>query len=158
MRIPRVVAVLVHQLNRLRLRIIRPLTVGVRLIFVRDGQVLLVRHTYHDGWLLPGGGVKKGETLEAAARREALEELGIQPTQLRLHGVYTNFFESKSDHVVVFICEAFELPTRAPRSLEIASSAFFPCDALPQDLLPGHRRRLLEMLQNTPAGTHFGMW
>ncbi len=139
----RFLARLLHRVHRAYLWVTRPLTLGVRLILVRDGRVLLVRHTYHDGWLLPGGGVEKGETIEAAARREAREELGVELAALRLHGVYTNFHEFKSDHVTVF--SAIDVPPPAPqRSFEIERAEFFPLDDLPADLLAGHRRRLEE--------------
>ena len=55
----------------------RPVTVGVRVMLIRDGQVLLIRHSYLRGWYLPGGGLKRGESMEAAARREAREESGL---------------------------------------------------------------------------------
>lgn len=135
----------------------RPVTVGVRVALMQEGCVLLVRHTYQDGWLLPGGGVKKGETLEAAARREAMEEVGAQMGRLRLQGVYTNFHEHKSDHVAVFTCEDFSLAPGKGDRLEIAASGFFPLDALPEDLFVGHRRRL-EEIQHGAHGPGFGPW
>ena len=65
-----------YRLYRVYLAVARPITVGVRAVLVREGQVLLVRHTYQDHWYLPGGGVKKGETLTEAiitALRERLQ-------------------------------------------------------------------------------------
>ena len=47
----------------------------------RDGKVLLVRHRKagaYDFWVAPGGGAEPGEDLWATARREALEECGLQ--------------------------------------------------------------------------------
>jgi 8-oxo-dGTP pyrophosphatase MutT (NUDIX family) len=54
--------------------------VRVRLVIVDAGQVALIRrcrggHTYY---VLPGGGIEPGETVEAAAHREAMEELGVE--------------------------------------------------------------------------------
>ena len=51
----------------------RPVRMGVRVMMIRDNKVTLVRQTYMPGWFMPGGGLKRGETLEQAARREAFE-------------------------------------------------------------------------------------
>lgn len=46
---------------------------------VRDpaGRVLLVSNTWSEGWIVPGGLAKPGESLPAAARREVREETGV---------------------------------------------------------------------------------
>jgi len=93
---------LAYRANRVRYFLTRPLTMGVKLLLVKDGAFLLVQHSYQRGWHLPGGGVKRGETLEQAARREAREELGATLDELRLAGIYSHFGEYKSDHMVVF--------------------------------------------------------
>ena len=48
-------------------------------VLFRDaqGQILLVKPTYKEGWDIPGGYVEPGESPRAAARREVREELGI---------------------------------------------------------------------------------
>ncbi len=138
------------------LALTRPITVGVRLLLIRDGQVLLVRHTYQNGWYLTGGGVKRKETLEQAARREAREEAGAELKGLRLFGVYTNLAEGRSDHITVFVCEDFNLSGQ--HDLEIAALDFFALEALPEDLLPGHRRRVEEYLGTRPGQVHTGIW
>jgi 8-oxo-dGTP pyrophosphatase MutT (NUDIX family) len=109
---------------------------------VRDGEVLLVRQTHTDRWFMPGGGVKRGETFDAAARREAGEEAGAELHNLRLIYAYSNFKEWKSDHNIVFLSTYFNLSgKRAPENAELR---FFPLDAPPEGLWPGHRRRLDE--------------
>ena len=133
---------LFHKLNRLRCFITRPITVGVRVLLVRESQVVLVKHSYESLWYIPGGGVKKNETVEQAMRREAAEEVGATLGDVRLFGVYTNFYEYKSDHVIVFICEDFSIQDH--KSFEIEQIAFFPCDALPANVSPGCRRRIEE--------------
>ena len=145
----------VHRFFLLYAWLTRPLTLGVRLILVTENQVLLVKHTYQNLWFLPGGGVEKGETLEQAARREAQEELGAQLGPLTILGIYTNFFDFKSDHVVVFVCQDFTFQPRP--NPEIAASQFFPLDQLPSDLAAGHRRRL-EEYQGPQASASFGLW
>lgn len=48
-------------------------------ILIRDGELLLIAHKKKGEiyWLLPGGGVKYGESLVRALEREFREELGI---------------------------------------------------------------------------------
>lgn len=42
-----------------------------------EGRVVLVRLTYAPGWRLPGGGRKRGETVEEGMLRELREEIGL---------------------------------------------------------------------------------
>ena len=134
---------------------IRPLTLGVRVMIIQEGKVLLVRHTYLDGWFMPGGGVKRGETLDQAARREAHEEVGAQLNEISLLGAYSHFLEWKSDHNILFFSNDFTLNGRHDR--EIAEVRFFPLDKLPDGLWPGHRRRL-EEYQAGMKFDQFGEW
>lgn len=53
---------------------------GVSVAIFRQDRVLLVRRgrgLYAGYWSLPGGSQEPGETLEAAARRELVEETGL---------------------------------------------------------------------------------
>jgi 8-oxo-dGTP diphosphatase len=53
---------------------------GVGVLVVRQGKVLLGRRTSQHGygtWSPPGGKAEEGETPEATARRELLEETGL---------------------------------------------------------------------------------
>ena len=56
------------------------MTDRARVIIVRDGAVALIarRRAGQQYCVFPGGGVEPGETPEAAAAREALEELGLR--------------------------------------------------------------------------------
>ena len=47
------------------------------LIFDRRGQVLLAEHPER-GWEIPGGHVEEGESALEAAKRECLEEAGVE--------------------------------------------------------------------------------
>jgi len=135
---------LIYRIYSLHWWIMRPLVVGVRIILAQDGKVLLVRHTYQRHWYFPGGAVKKGETLPAAASREATEEAGVILGEApQLHGMYSSFYEGKSDHIAVFVCENFQM-SQATDRWEIDACQFFAMDALPDDLSPACRRRLQE--------------
>lgn len=45
-----------------------------------DGRIALVRNSWSDGWILPGGGVEPDENPIEAARREVREETGLNAT------------------------------------------------------------------------------
>jgi 8-oxo-dGTP diphosphatase len=47
-----------------------------------EPALLLVRTSYLVGWHLPGGGVRRDETPEIAARRELAEEIGLTASAL----------------------------------------------------------------------------
>ena len=58
---------------------------GAGLVFVDEQKrILLVEPTYKTNWEVPGGAVELGETPRDGARREALEELGIEVVVGRL--------------------------------------------------------------------------
>ena len=64
----------------------RPI-VGIGVVVLRPGAVVLVRRgkpPNFGAWSLPGGAQELGETAEAAARRELLEETGLAVGELHL--------------------------------------------------------------------------
>lgn len=126
------------------------MTLGVRgLVCDEKQRVLLVRHTYTDGWYLPGGGVEHGESAHAAARRELAEEGGVEVEHLQLIGFYSNHQRFKNDHIALYRAGAWR-PCEPHDTGEIAERAFFELDALPEGLTPGTRRRLAEIFENAP--------
>lgn len=64
---------------------------GAFVIIEQQGNILLARHNYGEKlWSLPGGGVRQGEIVIHAARREAKEEVGIKYIEtLRQIGQFT---------------------------------------------------------------------
>jgi 8-oxo-dGTP pyrophosphatase MutT (NUDIX family) len=85
-------------------RLSRPMTLGVRGAVERaDGRVFMVRHTYVNGWFLPGGGVEHGEPTIEALRRELLEEAGVRLiTDPPVVGIYSNHQNFRNDHVLLY--------------------------------------------------------
>ena len=145
---------LAHLLRSVYYFFFRPILLGVRVMLIQNGQVLLVRHTYVDGWYFPGGGLKRGETLEAAARREVREEAGAEVGALELVGVYTSHVW-KTDHNALFRCVDFKIVGESDS--EIAKARFFPLNDLPADTIAGHRLRIEEFRDSKPS-PKFGAW
>lgn len=50
---------------------------GARALIEQDGKILLSYLTARNEYLLPGGGLEKGETPRQCAQRECLEECGV---------------------------------------------------------------------------------
>jgi 8-oxo-dGTP pyrophosphatase MutT (NUDIX family) len=134
----------------------RGLTLGTRtVVFDAQQRVLLVRHSYAPGWLFPGGGVDRGETLTQSAIREIDEEAGVVAKgQLLLHGMFSNESQFKGDHVACYVLREFERKNWQP-NLEIREAAFFPLNDLPDGTTGGTKRRLDEILHGKPPAAHW---
>lgn len=126
------------------------MTLGVRGIVIDGaGRVLLVRHTYADGWHFPGGGVEHGESARDAVLREVAEEGGAEATAAHVVGFYSNHVRFKHDHIVLYRVDEWR-PCPPRENGEIADRGFFALDALPAGTTPATRRRLAEIFQNAP--------
>jgi 8-oxo-dGTP pyrophosphatase MutT (NUDIX family) len=146
---------LLYKLYSLQWIFTRPTMLGVRLLLVQDGKVLLVKHTYQPHWYLVGGGIKRGETPVQAARREAREESGAELGDLELFGIFSQFIENRSDHIIVFVCTDFTFTGR--RDFEIESVQLFAFDNLPDNVSPGCRHRIEEFVGGSKY-LNAGMW
>lgn len=126
--------------------LVRPTTRGVRAIIVNESnEILLVRHTYQEGWFLPGGKTDKNEDDEVSLTRELREELGIQDISISQKlGEYESTYEYKKDHIVVFVIDQFT--QRDKKHFELKEYGFFHPEMLPEEISPGTRKRIEEWL------------
>ena len=134
-------------------RFARGLTMGVRAVVI-DGEsrIFLVKHSYADGWHLPGGGVEPGETLLEALTRELAEEGNIEVlTPPALHGIFFHPRYSKRDHVAVYVVRHHRQSSQPVPNHEIVAHGYFPLNALPADATSGTRARIAEVLTGKPA-------
>jgi ADP-ribose pyrophosphatase YjhB (NUDIX family) len=78
------------------------------IIEYNEGIILIKRKNPPEGWALPGGFVDYGETLEAAAVREAKEETGLNVELLRQFHAYSDPKRDPRHHTItiVFIARA----------------------------------------------------
>jgi 8-oxo-dGTP pyrophosphatase MutT (NUDIX family) len=144
---------LVNRLLHFYWRFSRGLTLGVRAVVLDGGgRVFLIKHSYTEGWHLPGGGVEAGETLLEALARELLEEGNIELTgPPALHGVYFHPIYSNRDHVTIYVVREFRQSRKPEPNREIAAHGFFPIDALPAGTTAGTRARIAEVAAGRPA-------
>jgi 8-oxo-dGTP diphosphatase len=93
--------------------------------------VLLVRRgkePLKGRWVVPGGTLELGETLEAAVAREVLEETGVQVTPLRVLEVFDRIDRDEQGvryHYVIvdFLCRFVGGATRAGSDAEAVAWA-----------------------------------
>lgn len=121
-------------------------TVGVRaMIFNQKNEILLVKHTYQNGWYIPGGGVKTGETVLDALLRELKEEIGLTVlSEPEFFGIYYNNYLGVNDYPVIYIIRDFKI--ESAKSNEIESIEWFPINQLPNNISPGTKRRIDEFI------------
>jgi ADP-ribose pyrophosphatase YjhB (NUDIX family) len=121
---------------------------------IEEDKLLLVKPVYLDYWTLPGGGVKRDESLDQTARREVWEETGVRLGPLTLLGVYDNLCEGKRDYVVLF--QAGCVSREEVSSWEVERAEFFSVEDLPTDLSPA---TLLRLEERAAGGfPSFGQW
>lgn len=144
----------IRPLMHLYWRFSRPATLGARAMVIdASGRVFLIKHSYVDGWHLPGGGVETGETLLTALARELAEEGNIlMTTQPALHGVFFNGRVSRRDHVALYIVRDFRQDGQPVPNHEIIAHGFFARDALPADTGRATRARIAEVFDGASVG------
>ncbi|MBN2160819.1 MAG: NUDIX hydrolase [Spirochaetes bacterium] len=109
---------------------------------VGDKKIVLIKRKNPPyGWAIPGGFVDYGETLEAAAVREALEETSLAVTLVRQFHTYSEPARDPRLHTIstVFIAKARGVPSAAD---DAAEAGAFSLDALPAPMAFDHAQIL----------------
>ncbi|MFB8755471.1 NUDIX domain-containing protein [Streptomyces nigra] len=123
------------------------------------GRVLLVEPNYREGWALPGGTIESddGETPRQGARRETLEEIGLDRALGRLlavdwvHGV-------GRPPVVAYLYDGGVLTDDELKAIRLQEEELLSWRLVPREELAGHLpgalgRRVLAALDAVEDGT-----
>lgn len=115
---------------------------AVAVLIARDGELLLGRRgagTREPGkWSFPAGFVERGERVEAAAAREALEETGLTVEIGSLVGL----FSSEGEPVVLAVYAARHFSGDPVAGDDLTELGWFPISALPELAFPRDRQIL----------------
>ena len=132
----------------------RIMTSACVLILNDKNQVLLQKRADNGFWGYPGGSMELGESFEECARREALEETGLECKELtyfmhmsgeKMHYIYPNGDEVYISEVV-FLCKKYRGDLEVQES-EVQEQRFFDLYNLPDHISPINKE-VLQMLVN----------
>ncbi len=122
------------------------------IIEIDDKIILIERKNPPYGWAIPGGFVDYGESLENAARREALEETSVNVELYEQFYTYSRPDRDPRHHTVttVFLARAV---SGTPKADDDAKSLnLFTADALPDTIAFDHRDILMDYFNYKKTG------
>ena len=138
---------------------------GVRVrvagFLVRDNRLLLISHK-KDGnvyWLLPGGGVDRGESLEEALQREFSEELGIAIRVGQPLLMCDSIDPSGKRHIVniIFSCTYYAGDIRLGKEERLFGYDFFAVDGiLPLAIYPPINSEIISIMNGKQKELYIG--
>ena len=143
-------------LNKIRIRVAG--------IIIEDGRLLFVSHKKNDQvyWLLPGGGVHYGESLEEALRREILEELNVDVHVGAPEIICDSIDPSGGRHVVniCFIADRISGEYSVGKEKRLYGYDFFDEKSIRDlEIYPPIKNELRDMLKGVKSKSYLGrLW
>jgi len=133
-------------------RLHRPAHHGAVVAIWFERKILLVRHSYREGYGLPGGGVKSRENPAQAAARELLEELRLQVTaeDLQSAGRFVHEGDYRRDTADVYEFRPKIEPKIIIDNREIIWAGFMTLEEALEVALCAQSRNYLSQLSGPP--------
>ena len=134
-----------HLPGALRRRVVRlgqrrfTVTAGA-FVFDDEGRILLLEHEFRPDsrWGIPGGFLGKGEQPDVALRRELIEEVKLEVTDVEF--MFARTLPRPKQVEIYFSCKAASDPV--PSSFEIRKAEWFATDNLPPELSRDQREMI----------------
>jgi 8-oxo-dGTP diphosphatase len=107
---------------------------AVDAVIIKDGKIVLIKRKeepFQGQYALPGGFVEYGETVEAALRREVLEETGLIVEVNSLVGIYSDPHRDPRGHVVSAAFSAVIVSGALASGSDAAEAHFWEITNLP---------------------------
>ena len=137
----------------------RPLILvgAVVMIFDKNRHLLLHHRTDDNTWDFPGGYMELGESIEETARREVLEEVGLEIGEMTLFKIFSGkdfYYECPNGDQVfpvnpVYVTHDVQGVLR-PDGDESSEARYFPLDNLPEEMFP-QVRMIIECYLKSPG-------
>jgi len=118
-------------------------------------KILLVCRADNRKWVLPGGGMERGESLSECCVREVWEETGLQVEAGQLVGVYSTphrvvaYSDGRTRQTISFVLEATIVGGDLTTTEEMSAFGYFGLSDLPTlNLSDHHAERIHDALRN----------
>lgn len=124
----------------------------VNIFLIKEKKILLIRRAntgFFDGsYEAPAGHIDGGEPVRKAAAREALEEVGVSINTNDLKVVHVmHRYGQKAERIEFFlVAEKWEGEPENKEPEKCDDVAWFPLDALPENMVPKSRHALEQYL------------
>jgi 8-oxo-dGTP diphosphatase len=137
--------------------------VGFGVMVLKDNQVLLGRRHEDPGkadsmlhgegtWTMPGGKLDFGESFEKGAKRELMEETGMEAKSLKVISVTNDIVDDAHFVTVGLVCKEHEGEPEVKEPDEIVEWRWFSLDNLPQPIyFPSEK-----IIKNYQNGVFYG--
>jgi ADP-ribose pyrophosphatase YjhB (NUDIX family) len=127
------------------------LTVDIIIRIPGKGVVMIERRNFPFGWAIPGGFVDYGESLEAAAIREAKEETSLDLSDLKQFRAYSSPDRDPRQHTVTVVFTAVGAGNPKARD-DAVNLGIFDEESLPGPLAFDHARILADYFESVKSG------